>query len=266
MTDWIARFTGALLEASSPWLPSLVVPDGDPGAPDYLELHLLELPAEPFARRGIYGSSKDRLPERFRHVHPDLHSALVTLEVGYPACFYYSDVRRSASESEAAVKAGRGALRAGYSTHNFGAAVDLDVDRTRDRLRAAGVVEMGQNGWKRELDEMMRAQGLWCYRRDHQRGSEDWHFNLGADHGYEAGQAWIDRAYGAWWRHRMTPEHTQRALAKLGLYQGAIDGDHGRLTRAALKVFQRAWRLPQLGIADMRTRRVLAFMTAVAVP
>lgn len=263
MTDWLDRFTGGVLDAASPWVPSLVVPDGDPEAPDFLHLDVIPLP-EVFRNRGIYPTKTkgDKLARRFMFAHPDLYPGMVELEREYPGCIFYSDVFRSPAESEAAVRAGRGALRAGSSTHNGGGAADVAVDKTRARLRSFGITEMGKPRWKRELDAIFRERGMHCFRSDGKRGKEDWHYDVGGG-GYRRGQAWLNRTFGAYWMHQMTTVHVQRMLGKLRLYQGELDGVAGPLTREALRLFQRAWRLPRTGRAGAKTRRVLAFVTAV---
>ena len=237
--------------------------------PDYLELDLIELEVDPFSHRGAYGKSKSYMPRRFRWVHLNLYAALVKLERTYPGCFFYTDVRRSASESLAAVRAKRGALPPGYSTHGYGAAVDLDVDRTRKALMMAGVASMKLSVWKQELDVIMASVGLFCFRKDHKRGKEDWHYNLGGG-GYRAGQEWIQAEHAQWWMETMTMRHVQRALKSLKLYQGEVDGIAGRLTRESVRMFQKGYGLRRygrykvkMGTADARTRRVLAFATAV---
>lgn len=261
MRDYFDEFTGGILDVASNWIPSLVVPDGDSGAPWFMNLGLIELPLV-FADRGIYGKSKDRLPERFRRVHGDLYPGMVELEREHPACIFYSDVFRSPAESEAAVAAGRGALRAGSSTHNGGGAADVAVDKTRGRLRDSGIVEMGRRGWKREMDAMFRERGMHCFRTDGRRGKEDWHYNVHGS-GYKKGQEWLLSTFGDYWRYGMTKRHVQRQLLELNLYHGEIDGKHGPLTRNALRLFQGTWRLRRTGRATENTRRVLAFVTAI---
>lgn len=54
-----------------------------------------------------------------------------------------------------------------------------------------------------------------------------------------------------------------KRLAELKLYGGAVDGDHGPLTKQAVKAFQRAWLLGVDGRAGAMTQRTLAYVTAV---
>ena len=264
MPDWLDRFTGGLLDASSPWVPSLVVPDGDPRVSDFLEMPTTVLELDPFAQRGGYGKGGDYMPPRHRRVHPDQYDSMWQLERAHPACWMWSDVTRSAEESARAVRTRRGALGPGQSQHNWGGASDLRIKETRSRLRAAGLTEMGRRGWKRVMDEMAADAGLYCLRTDHRLGHESWHYAQGG-HGYKAGQQWVARTYGAYWHHQMTPLHTQRMLAKLGMYSGDLDGDHGPLTREGILTFQRAWRLKRTARADIWTRKMLAFLTAVEI-
>lgn len=266
MNDYVDQFTGGLLNVASAYLPSLVVPDGNPSASNFLHLDCFKLP-NLFRNRGIYptATNGDRLPERFMWLRPDAYAAVIELEREWPACFYYSDMFRSPAESEAAVKSGRGALRAGRSTHNGGGALDNAVSKTRARLRAAGMVEMGKRKWKLDLDAMFRERGLYCFRTDGKIRKEHWHYNLGGA-GYREGQLWMQRTFGDYYVHQMTKIHVQRMLAKVGLYQGELDGVNGPLTREAIRLFQRTWRLLRTGRADAKTRRVLAFVTSIKTP
>jgi peptidoglycan hydrolase-like protein with peptidoglycan-binding domain len=67
-------------------------------------------------------------------------------------------------------------------------------------------------------------------------------------------------AYGS--QFVLTGMEVQAALKKLHMYAGDVDGILGPLSRQGVFAFQRAWLLPDNGIADSRTQRVLAFVTA----
>lgn len=63
----------------------------------------------------------------------------------------------------------------------------------------------------------------------------------------------------------MTNKDIQRILAELGLYKGAIDGDIGPLSRAALKAFHRSRGLPETEAADAATQAALRKGTAAGI-
>jgi hypothetical protein len=238
-----------------------------------LTLKLTPLPAQ-FAKRGIYPTpGGDNLPERFRYLHPDAARSLVAFEAEHPGVLYFSDVFRSpAGSRDARRRRGKdagGTMPPGYSHHSYGGAFDVAVTKTLKR-----------SGWtyQRLLSEL--ADHRWfCHRRDARRGHEEWHFNFmpapedgGRSPYYQrvdgrraatwarAAEARIQELYGE--QLKLDDLEVQRALARLGLYAGDLDGDHGRLTRAAVLAFQRSWDLTQTGKAGTATRRVLACVTA----
>jgi len=227
-------------------------------------LELTQLPTERV--RGIYtiGGVAGRMPARALYLHPlaaasylaDLADALVV-----------SDLLRTPESSLEAVRRGRGAQPPGYSLHNFGVALDLDIAPTMKRVGVAT---------KPSLDAWMRERGWWCHRVDGKMAHEAWHYNylrageqLGhgpvtisprvrSTAGY--GEELIRRLYGA----QIEPDDRacQEALARLRIYRGAIDGDVGPLTREAVRVFRRGWGLPDDYRLDARTRRTLALVAA----
>ena len=112
-----------------------------PSAP--LKLDLVELPADPFFRRGTYGNSrlapgegKVCFPLRALYLHPDAAASLAAMEAAAPGALRYSDIWRSAQRSLEARKEGeerearraagethvapQGAQRPGFSGHNYG--------------------------------------------------------------------------------------------------------------------------------------------------
>lgn len=201
---------------------------------------------------GIYGPDKNRMPERARYLHPD------AAKVFHVAGFVVSDIFRSAEASLAAVKAGRGAQPPGYSAHNFGLAIDLDVRST---------MKLGNNlKTKADLDDVMEKDGWFCHRRDHKLDHESWHYTflgVGAQVSprfqtivYHT-EARIMEFYG----QSLAPNdlECQKLLQKIGLYGGALDGDIGPLSKAAVEVFRRGWGLYGKGL-DQKTRRTLAYV------
>lgn len=216
-------------------------------------LRLRQLPA---STRGIYGPNRNILPKRALFLHPDAAQSFV----GLGTDMVYSDVFRSAESSLAAVDAGRGAQPPAYSAHNYGFAVDVAVDQTIERT-----------GWSyATLLKHMATHGWHCYRRDEKRGREDWHFNYLGDRSdvilskmlrgawEQAAEEMIQAYYGP--DLHISDTEMQQALAKLGMYQGEIDGLIGPISRSAMEAFARAWKVQK--IDGPRFRRTLAYVAA----
>jgi hypothetical protein len=171
------------------------------------------------------------IPVRMRWLRAECAESL-------PPGLTMSDIYRSPISSLAAVKAKRGALPPGYSNHNYGGAVDVDVDMTMRR--------MGMKS-KAALDEYMTGFGWHCHRSDHRRGSEDWHYNhlpdrpAGAYSSDEA-EARLVALYGAAWAAlKADVRAEQTALKAAGMYEGIVDGDAGPMTKSGREVFKRTW-------------------------
>lgn len=220
-------------------------------------IELVALPANKV--RGIYtvGGVPNQMPERTRFLHPEaaisfLHDLADQVTV--------SDVLRSAESSLEAVRSGRGAQPPGYSAHNFGLAIDLDLDAT--------MLQLGVRR-KAELDAFMESHGWFCHRRDHLLKSEAWHYNflrvgtvVGAK--FKATSGWVEARIVELYGPQLAPNDRmcQEMLRSARLYSGEIDGVLGRLSQESTRVFQRAWNLKPSGVLDKRTRRTLAFVTA----
>lgn len=220
-----------------------------------LTLSLTTIPAQRV--RGIYGPDKDQLPTRMRFLHPDAATSFLR----FADDVVVSDMFRSPESSLQAVREGRGAQPPAFSAHNYGLAIDLDLGPTMKRWKLTS---------KAELDQSLAQQGWFCHRRDHALGHEAWHFNfLGEDAAIPGGlrvtsgliEARIVELHGG--SLRPDDRACQEMLAKLRLYAGEIDGDIGPLSREAIHAFQRAWRLRETEGLDARTRRTLAYVTAV---
>lgn len=227
-------------------------------------LKLAKLPSHRV--RGIYtvGGVANRMPARALYLHP---LAAASYLADLADVLTVSDLLRSAESSLSAVRRGRGAQPPGYSLHNFGVALDIDITPT---MRAVGAKT------KAALDAWMRERGWWCHRVDGQLGHEAWHYNYlraGEQLGHgpvtisprvrsTAGYAeeLVQRLYSA----QLAPDDRacQEALARLRLYAGPIDGDVGPLTREAVRVFRRGWGLADGDRLDPRTRRTLALVAA----
>lgn len=210
---------------------------------------------------GIYtikGRGPNRMPDRALFLHPE--AAEEFLEIS--DTLIVSDIFRSPESSLAAVQSGRGALPPGRSAHNFGLAVDLDVRKSMARNKFKT---------KKELDEYMEAHGFYCHRRDHQitdLKGESHHFNflgVGTVIGprFTSTSGWIEariqKEYGKFFT--LTSAEIQKALTKLRLYSGAIDGQIGPLSKQAIRVFRRGWGLGDSDQLTADTMRTLAYVS-----
>ena len=199
------------------------------------------------------------LPERMRRLDAE---AAESFRRDLAGNVVVSDMFRSAEASLWAIENRKGAQPPGWSGHNYGRCIDLDIRATLEHMGLRS---------KRELDQWMIARGWYCHRRDHRMRHEAWHYNyLGKDGGgwlsdedrrTNAGlQRLLASKYGAAWE--LTVVETQRALAQLRFYSGAIDGDFGPISQAACKAFQRGWGLSPDGVPGPLTQRTLAYVTA----
>lgn len=213
---------------------------------------------------GVYdidgNGTKTEMPRRACFLAPDAAQSWLDIQ----SQVVVSDMWRSPDSSLAAVQAGRGAAAPGFSGHNYGLSIDIDVQRT---MRLVGV------SLKAELDTWFNAHGWWCWREDHAlptwrpRPNEAHHFNF-APNGvtYRNGNCvgWLNgeiaKRYPVITVVPAARRDMQRDLRTLGLYSGAIDGIEGPLTRAAMRRFEAAWGHVDAG----RTLRTLAFVAAAA--
>ncbi len=213
---------------------------------------------------GIYTArgERGRMPDRLRWLHPDAARAYMTIS----SWAVVSDMFRSPESSLEAVRRGRGALPPGYSAHNFGMAIDIDIGESSRRLaKRIGRARVS----KAELDEACESAGWFCHRRDHTMGHEAWHYNhlgIGEKIGdkFHSTAGWIEAKIADLYGDELAPDDVecQVALRTLRIYSGAVDGDIGPLSREATRVFQRAWELRETGRLDARTRRTLALVAA----
>lgn len=219
-----------------------------------LKLKLVSFGVEQVA--GIYrvDGKEGRMPPRCRFLHPE--AALAFQAIG--GLVVVSDMFRTPESSLEAVRAKRGAQPPGYSAHNYGLAIDLDISATRARWQLQG---------KRSLDEAMESMGWFCHRRDHKMDHEAWHYtHLGIGAvispkvktivGYT--EARIVHFYG----DKLAPDdlQSQGLLQKLRFYGGKLDGDIGPQSQEATRAFQRAWGIRESGKLDAKTRRTLAYV------
>jgi hypothetical protein len=221
------------------------------------------LTAMPDTVEGIYegkDGARSVLPARMRYLHPEAAASFLRLNAIHR--LRVSDMLRSAESSLAAKAAGRGAARPGFSGHGFGLCIDEDTEAMLHR-----------NNWSKvQLDEFMASEGWYCFRRDHDMGSECWHYNYfgddpkrwlgecGSENTTRGLEAKIQHLYGQ--SLFLNPQEGQAALKTLRLYSGEIDGELGPLSREAIRVFQRGWGLIDDGTLNIKTQRTLAFVTS----
>jgi len=186
-----------------------------------------------------------------RYAHPHVAIGIEQLILRFGKVFL-TDCYRDPAASLLARSTKRGVQKPGYSAHNFGLAIDLDVAKM---LRVCGYK-------KADLDYKMNQYGFRCYRADHKADApEAWHYTFSAKSpGQEAVEEVIQSYYGS--RFKLDAHGVQEALVALRLYAGTIDGKHGPLTRTALGLFQRTWGLAETQKADEATQRLLAVVTA----
>ena len=206
---------------------------------------------------GIYnvaGVPHKSMPPRMRYLHPVAAHSFA----GIAAWAVCSDMFRSPESSLRAVREGRGAQPPGYSAHNYGLAIDIDIAPS---MKLLGVMT------KIGLDSEMERRGWYCHRRDHVIGFEAWHYNFLGIGAAVAGTLTSDEIEArilAMYGNGLSPDdrECQRLLAKLKMYGGEVDGDIGPLTREAARAFERAWGLNVDGVLDAKTRRTLAYVAA----
>ena len=228
-----------------------------------MKIKLKKLPDDTL---GIYGASKDLLGARQRYLHPFAARSLARI-VRDGLALHLSDVYRSPVDSLRAVREKVGVKAPGYSGHNFGFSVDIDVRRA-----------LTANGWsKREMDAELEKYGWFCHRLDHRMGIESWHYNYLGEEDLvgcalylehvrpgrttaRALEAKIQAHYGAAFAYDTA--QLQRYLSELKMYTGEIDGDAGPLTEEAVRVFQRAWGIKVTGVVSAEVERVVAVVAA----
>lgn len=226
-----------------------------------LELVLCDLAADE-VRGTLEYNDRGILPTRMRRLDPEACESFTT---DLRARVVVSDMFRSPESSLEAVRRKRGAQPPAYSAHNYGRAIDLDVKAS---LVASGIKV------KTKFDLWMAERGWYCHRRDSRMRSEAWHYNYLGDEAekylfdddYRTSAA-IERLllarYGEYFE--LTEMGAQQGLASLRLYGGEIDGIWGRLSKMALRVFQKAWSLKITGTLDRRTMRTLAYVSCLKI-
>lgn len=197
---------------------------------------------------------------------PDAAAALMAVEKDLPG-LAYEDMWRDPAASLLARRTNPNGQLPGYSTHNFGLAVDLDMKT---------ILKEGKLRYLEDIIKLMKKRGWYCHRRDGEAGHFDsGHFNflgVGSAENYLSKctfdpKTWqIPAELCIWDRHskdfQLSAVEVQQNLSKIGFYAGPATGERDGYTREAILAFQRAWDLPQSGSADLAFCRVLAFVTA----
>lgn len=227
-----------------------------------MELTLAELPE---TLRHYTGKP---VPKWMRVLAPDAAASILKLETEQGP-LSYTDIWRSAEVSRLARATKRGVQPPGYSAHNYGLAVDFDIDGTM-KLRKWSYAQMLA---------ILEGYGWYCHRRDGASGkSESWHFNyLGAavrkylpladpkrarTWAAPAEQLMADR-YGK--QMKLSAIEVQAALKSVRMYAGDLDGRLGPISKQGILAFQRAWGLAPTGLSDESFQRTLAFVTATRI-
>ncbi len=196
----------------------------------------------------------------------DAAVSLASLETDTDGLIYV-DMWRDAVDSLLARRM-KGRSSVGYSPHNFGMAVDIDVQTILNQKKIK----------YEDLLWLMKRRGWYCFRRDgvdNQTGSG--HFNFLGDNAEkylsksnQDPTSWQTVAeFRLWERYgndfQLDTKEVQIKLAKLGMYTGSFTGQCDLYTREAILAFQRAWDLSQTGSPDMTLCRAISFVTAETV-
>lgn len=176
----------------------------------------------------------------------------------------YSEIWRDAVDSLLAKRLKDNAL-VGYSAHNYGLAVDLNVPTILKQKKIL----------YEDLLWLMKRRGWYCFRRDGFEGRHGYnHFNfLGENAEKYLSKSTQDPTTWAtvpelriWERHgsdfHMETLEVQTRLTEIGLFTEPFTGQRDLYTREAIMAFQRTWDLVQTGSPDMTLCRALAFVTA----
>lgn len=186
-------------------------------------------------------------------LHPMAARSFVDLYEASGRAIEVTDCFRTPQGSLDAMRSKRGVQPPGRSAHSYGLAVDLTIDE---------ILRSPTWSYERILDHMA-AYGWHCHRRDHRRGSEDWHFNWLGEHadtylalyptkGWDApAEQRMQDIYGP--QMALSDEEIDAALARLG-FMGSRE--------ERVRAFQSRWRLAVDGIPGSQTQRVLACVTA----
>jgi D-alanyl-D-alanine dipeptidase len=209
---------------------------------------------------GYTANKSGYLPSRMSWLEPEAAAAVTAMQEASDWRFEFTDGYRSPMYQLQCIENASAKKRRLYapptkSGHNWGWSLDVAVKETLANFRASSNPEIKIAGQSRDAMARFMAQFGFTGIR-----SENWHFNhLGQ---YRSTVAKINAVYGS--KFVYDDAELQR---QLNAFIGAglkIDGDAGKLTRAATSKAQRRLRaagVKATGIADDWTRRLLAGMT-----
>lgn len=227
-------------------------------------LNLVKIDAEKIT--GIYGSSRTRFPVRMSYLHPDAAFSFDYCNDFGNFGLVLSDMWRSAGASYRSKypidkPPSRAHKAPAFSAHNYGLAIDVAVTKTLKNTKLT----------KKELDEYMAGHGWWCHRLDHQRGSEDWHYNyLGFLYEPRTKRTSIDienkicLMYEDEWNNLSLEDIQELLNATVPRLSLKVDGKVGPKTKKAVRTFQKLWGLQVDGKVGPITARTLWFVWAEA--
>lgn len=195
---------------------------------------------------------------------PDAADSLLRLEKDTGG-LVYTDMWRDPVASLVARRTRRSFQLPGYSAHNYGFGIDLDIKAILDERKLR----------YEDLLHFLKKRGWVCHRRDGvENAPESDHFNfLGATPNEYLVKCTMDpitwdypvedRIFE---KHKadfqLSTAEVQGLLRKIGFYAGEASGSNDLYTREAVMAFQRAWDMIENGQIDASLCRVLAFVTA----
>lgn len=200
---------------------------------------------------------------RMPFLAPDAAAALVAVERDTGG-LVYTDMWRDPIASLAAKRLSQTSQLPGYSAHNFGLAVDLDLK----------IILREKKIRYENLLHIMKKRGWVCQRRDGDgEKSEASHFNFLGEYAEKylvkctmdpitwqlAAELRIWERFGK--DFQIDIREVQVLLARIGFYTGPFTGTKDAYTREAILAFQRAWDLIQSGSPDSSLCRALVFVT-----
>jgi len=201
---------------------------------------------------------------RLKYLAPDAAGSLIKLEKETGGLIY-TDLWRDPVSSLLARRTRKATQLPGYSAHNFGFGIDLDIKTILDEKKIR----------YEDLLHLLKKRGWVCHRRDGSgTGVDADHFNfLGATPNEYLLKCTMDpitwdlpveeRIFEM---HRedfkLSTHQVQELLKKFGFYAGDASGTNDLYTRESVMAFQRAWDLIENGQVDATLCRVLAFVTS----
>lgn len=177
----------------------------------------------------------------------------------------YTDLYRDPTASLLARRLKRSGQFPGYSGHNYGLSIDLEVKTILSEKKIR----------YEDLLYIMKKRGWVCHRRDGaQEGPGAEHFTyLGSDSDSYLKSCTMDpttwqypveqliwERYGS--EFKIGIKDVQALLSKMSMYSGTFTETNDSYTREGILAFQRAWDLTQSGSPDMTLCRVLVYVTA----